>query len=29
VFNGRRFNEEIQPLVAKFIRRVDPDFPES
>ncbi len=26
VFNGRRFNEEIQPRVAKFIRRVDPDF---
>ena len=29
VFNGRRFNEEIQPRVAKFIRRVDPDFPNS
>ncbi|WGM41205.1 polyhydroxyalkanoate depolymerase [Caulobacter sp. NIBR1757] len=29
VFNGRRFNEEIQPRVAKFIRRVDPDFPDT
>ena len=26
VFNGRRLNEEIKPRVAKFIRRVDPDF---
>ena len=26
VFNGRRFNDEIAPRVAKFIRRVDPDF---
>ncbi|MDO9336638.1 MAG: polyhydroxyalkanoate depolymerase [Caulobacter sp.] len=26
VFNGRRFNEEIAPRVARFIRRVDPDF---
>ncbi|RYF95357.1 MAG: polyhydroxyalkanoate depolymerase [Caulobacteraceae bacterium] len=29
VFNGRRFNEEIAPRVARFIRRVDPDFPET
>ncbi len=26
VFNGRKFNEEIAPRVASFIRRVDPDF---